>query len=74
MAKISSKRRSFQIKQRHKRKIKLKKLRLLYLEAKTEQEKEKILEKARRISPYLSKEEFLKPIKEAKITKTAVDK
>lgn len=63
MAKVSSKRRSFQIQQKHKRKIKLKKLRLNYLKAKTASEKKKILEKAICISPLLTKEEFLKPTK-----------
>ena len=50
MAKDSSKRRHFKIKQKHKRKKKLKTLRLLYLEAKTPKEKEEIFEKARKIA------------------------
>lgn len=60
MAKISSKKRHLQIKQKHKRKIKLKKLYLKYLKANVASEKKKILEKAIRLSPLLTKEEFLK--------------
>ncbi len=46
---------------RRKRREKLKKLREKYKLAKTDQEREKILEKVRKIAPWLSKEEFLNP-------------
>lgn len=62
MAKISSKRRHIQIKQKHKRKIKLKKLRTAYAASRSTSEREKIWEKAHKISSLISKEEFLKPI------------
>lgn len=65
MTRIASKRRKFQIRAKNKRKKELKKLRSQYLKAKTNSEKEKILEKVSRISPLLSKEEFLKSLKES---------
>ncbi|MBL7159622.1 hypothetical protein ISS85_04045 [Candidatus Microgenomates bacterium] len=64
MGNISSKRKSFLIKQKHQRKTKLKKLREKYVGTKSSFEKDKVWEKAHKISPLLSKEEFLKPIKE----------
>ncbi|MCD6574747.1 hypothetical protein J7K97_03600 [Candidatus Aerophobetes bacterium] len=48
---------------RRKRKEKLRKLRIKYSLTKTDEEKEKILEKVRRIVPWLSLEEFLEPLK-----------
>jgi len=48
---------------RRKRKEKLRKLRIKYSLAKTDEEREKILEKVRRIVPWLSLEEFLEPLK-----------
>jgi len=46
---------------RRKRREKLKRLREKYKLAKTKVEKEKILEKVRKIAPWLSEEEFLNP-------------
>ena len=66
MAKILPKRRKFEIKKKRKRREKLKKLRGLYSQAKGEKEKEKIFEKALKISPWLTKEEFLAPLKKKK--------
>ena len=60
MSKISVKRRRFEIKKRAKRREKLANLRELYSNAKTKSAKEKILEKARKMAPYLSEEEFLR--------------
>ena len=59
MAKISVKRRQFEIKKRKKRSKKLAKLRGTYSLAKTKSAKEKILDKAKKAAPYLSEEEFL---------------
>ena len=66
MAKILPKRRKFEIKKKRKRREKLKKLRGLYSQAKGEKEKDKIFEKALKISPWLTKEEFLAPLKKKK--------
>lgn len=65
MGKEDPKRRSLKIKQAQKRGKKLAKLRQLYLEAKTNQEKEQIWEKVFKIAPWLSEEEFLRPLKKA---------
>ena len=43
----------------------LKKLRARYAKAKTNAEKEKILEKASRVSPSVSREQFLESLKAA---------
>lgn len=51
------------IEKRRKRREKLKKLREKYLLAKTKEEKERILEKVRKIAPWLSEEKFLAPLK-----------
>jgi hypothetical protein len=59
-AKISPKRRRFQIRQKRKRKEKIKKHKEKYKLAKTQEEKEKILEKLRKIAPHYSLEQFLK--------------
>jgi len=63
MSKISQKRRQFEIKRKQKRRKKLKKLKEKYFLAKSKEEKEKIIEKIKRISPHLSIEEFLGKIK-----------
>lgn len=60
MAKVSVKRRQFEIRKRKKRREKLAKLRDGYSLAKTKGAKEKILEKLKKIAPHLSEEEFLK--------------
>lgn len=60
MSKISQKRRQFVIRQKQKRRKKIKKLKEKYLAAKTKEEKTKILEKIRRINPFYSIEEILK--------------
>ncbi|MCD6407198.1 hypothetical protein J7L81_04945 [Candidatus Aerophobetes bacterium] len=52
------------IAKRRKRKEKLRKLREKYLAAKTDEERQKVLDKAKRIAPWLSQEEFLEPIRE----------
>jgi len=48
------------VKKRRKRREKLSKLREKYALAKGEEEKEKILDKVKRIAPWLSVEEFIK--------------
>lgn len=50
------------IRKKRKRKEKLAKLREKYLKAKTKEEKQAILEKMKKITPWLSEEEFLTPI------------
>lgn len=52
MSKISVKRRQFTIRQKRKRKAKIKKLKERYLKAKTEKEKQKILDKIQKIAPH----------------------
>ena len=64
MAKITPKRRRFQIRQRQKRREKLRKLREKYTKARSEKERETVLEKVFKIAPWLSKEEFLEPVKD----------
>lgn len=59
-ADISPKRRRFEIKRKQKTKKKIKKLKEKYLIAKTKEEKEKILEKIKRIVPHYPVEEILK--------------
>ena len=49
-----------ELKQRRKRKQKIKKLREKYILSKTLKEKKQILEKALRVNPFLTEEEFLK--------------
>ncbi|MEN3043709.1 MAG: DUF6800 family protein [Candidatus Hydrothermales bacterium] len=44
------------------RKWKIKKLREKYLKAESEEERKKIIEKALRVNPYITVEQFLKPI------------
>jgi len=60
MSKILQKRRKFEIRKKQKRRKKLKKLREKYLEAKTKEEKGKIIEKIRKIAPHIVRKEFLK--------------
>jgi hypothetical protein len=55
--------RKTEIHQRRKRKEKFRQLRAKFALAKTDQEKEKILAKVKRIAPWLSQEEFLKWLK-----------
>jgi len=64
MSKISVKRRKFEIKKKQKRKLKLRKLRELFGQAKSQEEKDKILEKAQKIAPHLSPKEFLLTLEE----------
>ncbi len=66
MGRQHSKRRSMVIRQKQKRRAKLAQLRKLYKEGK--KDKGKILEKVFKIAPMLSKEEFLKPTKEEKVS------
>jgi len=61
MSKIALKKRKIRIRIKKKRKRKLAKLRQEYLTTKSQEKKEKILEKASKIAPSLNKEEFLAP-------------
>jgi len=61
MSKIDLKKRKIRIRIRKKRKRKLAKLRQEYSTAKSQEKKEKILEKVSKIAPSLSQEEFLTP-------------
>lgn len=54
MGKISQKRKRFEIKQRQKKRIKLKKLKEKYLQASSQEEKEKIAAKIYRINPFIN--------------------
>jgi len=60
MSKISQKRRQFLIKLKQKRKKRIKELKEKYLMAKTREEKEKILEKIKKLNPFYPTEEILK--------------
>ncbi|MCX7779042.1 MAG: hypothetical protein N2259_02255 [Patescibacteria group bacterium] len=62
MGKISKKRRKFLIKLKQARKKKIRKLQEKYILAKNETEREKIIEKALKINPFLTREEFLAQI------------
>jgi len=64
MSKVSPKRRQFNIRKKSRRRKKLKKLKERYSQVKTKKEKERIVEKIKRISPYLAIEEILKIKKE----------
>jgi hypothetical protein len=66
MGRERKKRRTMKIRQAQKRRAKLARLRKKYQAAVMDSDKERILEKVFKIAPYLSKEEFLKPIKEKK--------
>lgn len=59
-AKESPKRRYFQIRQKQKRRKKIKKLKEKYLKAQTKEEKERIIEKILKIAPHYPIEEILK--------------
>jgi len=59
MSKISKKRRRFEIRKKQKRRKKIKKLKERYLAAKSKEEKEKILEKLKRITPHYPLDQFL---------------
>jgi len=54
--------RKSEIRRRRKRREKLAKLRRRYAAAKTEAERAKVFEKALRISPTITREEFLAPL------------
>ena len=66
MSKISRKRRQFEIRKKRKRQAKLKKLKEKFLSVKNQEEKDKILEKMKRIAPYLNVEEYIKEISSEK--------
>ena len=63
MAKIDLKKRKIRIRIRKRRKRKLAKLRQEYYLAKTREKKEEILERFKKIAPWLSEEEFLTSVK-----------
>lgn len=54
------------INRRRKRKEKLGKLRRLYIQATTNEEKERILEKVFKVAPHLRRDDFLLSVKQAK--------
>ncbi len=58
MSKISVKRRQFQIRKKQKRQAKVKKLRQVFSEAKTEKAKKEVLEKMNKIAPHITEKEF----------------
>ena len=60
MGKISVKRRRFEIRKKRERKEKIRKLKKRYFSAKNEEEKNRIIEKIKKIVPYLDVEEVLK--------------
>ncbi|HUV43156.1 MAG TPA: hypothetical protein VMY36_04635 [Patescibacteria group bacterium] len=64
MAKIDRNKRRSQIKIKQRRKKKLAKWRQLYSKANSQDKKEEILIKVRKVAPLLTKEEFLASIKE----------
>lgn len=59
MSKISKKRRRFEIRKKRKRRTKIKKLKEKYFQTKSGKEKEKIIEKIKKIAPHLRIEEVL---------------
>ncbi len=59
MAKLSVKRRRFEIKKRRKRREKLRKLKERYFAARSAAEKERIIEKMRKIAPSILPERYL---------------
>lgn len=61
MSKISLKKRRFEIRRKQKKREKIKKLKIKYLKAKTEEEREKILEKVKKLLYPI--EEFLKNLR-----------
>ncbi|OGZ32849.1 MAG: hypothetical protein A3I88_02695 [Candidatus Portnoybacteria bacterium RIFCSPLOWO2_12_FULL_39_9] len=58
--------RQTELHRRQKRREKLKKLRAKFALAKNNEEKERILEKVRRMAPWLLSTEFLKPLEKEK--------
>jgi len=60
VAKELPSRRKFIIRKKQKRRNKIKKLKLLYIEAKTKEDKEKIIEKILKIAPHYPIENILK--------------
>ncbi len=58
MSKISKKRRKFGIKRKRKLKKNLMKLKKMYFTAKTDQEKQKIIEKFTKIAPHLNPKKY----------------
>jgi hypothetical protein len=73
MGRYRAKRRKSQINARQGRKIKLASLREAFSNAQSADDKAKIMEKVGKISPWLSKEEFLTPGKSKSVSKK-VDK
>ncbi len=59
MGKVYDKKRRMVLRQRQQRRAKLQKLKKLYLEAKTEAEKARIIEKVSRLAPHLSAQAYL---------------
>jgi len=55
--------RQSELHKRRKRREATNRLRLKYLNAKTEEERKGILEKLRRVNPYITLEQFFEPIK-----------
>jgi len=53
-----------ELNRRRHRKWKIKKLREKYLKAQSEEERKKIIEKALKVNPYITVEQFLEPIKD----------
>jgi len=51
-----------ELKRKRNRREKIKKLRIKYINAKSEEEKKKIIEKALKVNPFLTEETFLSPI------------
>ena len=64
MSKISVKRRQFEIRKKKKRRLKIQKLKQKYLAAQTKDEKEKILEKIKKASPFYPAERIIKEEKQ----------
>lgn len=60
MSKISVKRRQFEIKKKKKKRMKIQKLKQKYSAAQTKSEKEKILEKIKKISPFYPTKRIIK--------------
>lgn len=56
-----------EIRRRKQRALKLRNLRERYARSKSEDEKQKILDKVRRVALWLTEEEFLKPLQSKKI-------
>ena len=59
MGKVSPKRRKFIIKKKRKRREKIKKLRERYFQSQDPKERQKIIEKLKRVAPHLNLEEVL---------------